>query len=785
MQHEFLRRDIKPTKHLEEIYTDDQTYVKRCMKIFEACKVNSGQIPFIQYDKEESHTWDQVFEKYQHTLKNHAAQEVQEAFSILMENRVLRTSAPKCQNTKREKFTPANNIEIPQLAELSNFLKRNYGWVLKPVPGLISNRDYFLALANKVYCCSQSIRRAQDVEFSPYPDYIHDFLGHILPLSSPKVSKILYEIGQLSIGASEEQLEILTDAYWKAFEIGFIKQKNEFKAIGGAVLSSHSELMNALNNKQYINRLELINYQEKSKIDDLEVQNQYFYIEDLEEIIEKVKYKILDFKNSSNQQYILTKGNLQQLNNNSPNLSFWEQSQSSNYSKEIKIDEYHLNLQSELDKQTNQQLSFPIRHHNFEKMSPYLRHYLNNHGDSFQTGTDYNGMRTRQIEKQVIQYFADFYRLPSEYKEKHWGYMTSGSTESNTQALYFARELFKDHENVAVFYSSKAHSAFSKSLYYLKMDHFGKVGNKLNLQLPNLNQSENEWPDRLPVKQDGSIDTQKLRDILEPFAQNKIPAVFIMTAGTTAECAFDNIQEAVNVITSFDFYKNGKNFWLHVDGAWCGPYARLLQIGSLNDSNNLPKNIVDATISDFSIPHVRSITTSIHKWIPSPFPSSVLLIKDNQDLPNGDLKEIYLKGYDYTLTTSRNGHAPLFTWDYLMRNDVNTQVQDAIYTFNQAKNFYQQLQNLELELGENLNLLRNEPLGLNIKMKKPSDEVCYKYGLMTPGSGEQALLFIMADKTQQLFDQFIQDYKEDFIRTKLLQGNYKTSSISELKLQMQ
>ena len=57
-----------------------------------------------------------------------------------------------------------------------------------------------------------------------------------------------------------------------------------------------------------------------------------------------------------------------------------------------------------------------------------------------------------------------------------------------------------------------------------------------------------------------------------------------------------------------------------------------------------------------------------------------------------------------------------------------------------------------MELGESLNLFKNEPLGLNIKMKKPSDEICYKYGLMTPGSGEYALLFVMADKTTELFD---------------------------------
>jgi glutamate/tyrosine decarboxylase-like PLP-dependent enzyme len=47
--------------------------------------------------------------------------------------------------------------------------------------------------------------------------------------------------------------------------------------------------------------------------------------------------------------------------------------------------------------------------------------------------------------------------------------MPSGSTESNMQALYFAREHFVGYDHVAVFYTERTHSALTKSLYYLKL----------------------------------------------------------------------------------------------------------------------------------------------------------------------------------------------------------------------------------------------------------------------------------------------------------------------------
>ena len=53
-----------------------------------------------------------------------------------------------------------------------------------------------------------------------------------------------------------------------------------------------------------------------------------------------------------------------------------------------------------------------------------------------------------------------------------------------------------------------------------------------------------------------------------------------MNIGTTSGCIFDNTQKVASVLNKFEFYRNQKNHWIHIDGAWCGPYIRFLQMAT-------------------------------------------------------------------------------------------------------------------------------------------------------------------------------------------------------------
>lgn len=78
------------------------------------------------------------------------------------------------------------------------------------------------------------------------------------------------------------------------------------------------------------------------------------------------------------------------------------------------------------------------------------------------------------------------------------------------------------------------------------------------------------------------------------------------------------------------------------------------------------------------------MTTSINKWISSPFPSSVLLRKNKECLPPKGPLEKYINGSGLSLTTSRNGLAPLFIWDYLIAKGLEDNIREALYSLDLA-----------------------------------------------------------------------------------------------------
>ena len=90
-------------------------------------------IPYLKYTKDENDTWHYVYKKLRDKYRTHACREFNE--SIDMFERELA-------------FSPT---EVPQLDVISSFLKQKNGWRLKPVFGLLSQREFLNALAFKVF----------------------------------------------------------------------------------------------------------------------------------------------------------------------------------------------------------------------------------------------------------------------------------------------------------------------------------------------------------------------------------------------------------------------------------------------------------------------------------------------------------------------------------------------------------------------------------------------------------------------------------------------------------
>ncbi|RYE82453.1 MAG: hypothetical protein EOO65_05475, partial [Methanosarcinales archaeon] len=173
------RKGPPPTAH--------RTLLARCSPIPGA----GDMLPRVTYSADETRTWGVVYNRLRAATKEHAVHAYNDILPLM------------------EAYCGYSDHNIPQLEDISTFLRERTGFSLRPVGGLLSARDFLNGLAFRVFFSTQYIRHHSRPLYTPEPDVVHELMGHAPMFADQDFADFSHEIGLASLGASDADIKRL------------------------------------------------------------------------------------------------------------------------------------------------------------------------------------------------------------------------------------------------------------------------------------------------------------------------------------------------------------------------------------------------------------------------------------------------------------------------------------------------------------------------------------------------------------------------------------------------
>ncbi|WP_353147023.1 histidine decarboxylase [Chryseobacterium sp.] len=336
---------------------------------------------------------------------------------------------------------------------------------------------------------------------------------------------------------------------------------------------------------------------------------------------------------------------------------------------------------------------------NYHELYSLLRYPLINLGDPF-IESNYQ-VNSFAIEREVVEFFADLFRAP---KDDYSGYVTNGGSEGNLYGLYLARERYPEG---IVYYSSESHYSIPKSIRLLNMKSI-----------------------EISAGYSGEINYDELEESMKQHAH--LPVIIAANIGTTMKEAKDDISVISDMIRKLDI----EHYYIHCDAALAGVYLPLVE--------------EDPTF-DFK-KGADSIACSGHKFIGSPIPCGIIVVKKKHVENLAHQYVSYIGSLDTTIGGSRNGFTPVVLWYTLKQQGRDGLLRSALESLALAE----YTQNMFQELG--ISSYRNKN-AITVVFPKPSEFICKKWQLAT--REDYAHLICMPGISKEVIDHFFSDLSKE------------------------
>lgn len=294
---------------------------------------------------------------------------------------------------------------------------------------------------------------------------------------------------------------------------------------------------------------------------------------------------------------------------------------------------------------------------------------------------------THEIERNLIQICAvDILKGEPDQQD---GYVASGGTEANIQAIwiyrnYFTNEFQADRNEICIICSEDSHYSMDKAANLLSLSIY---------------KTEVDHKDR-------SISDHNVKEVLvRAKGEGKRYFIVVCNMMTTMFGSVDDVSVYTRQLEDL-----ACEFKLHVDGAYGGFYY--------------PFTAENSQLS-FENEHITSFTLDAHKMAQAPYGTGIFLIRKGYIHHVNTKEASYVEGEDYTLIGSRSGANAIAVWMILVKNGPFGWQEKIFILQKRTEWMCKQLRELSIEF-------YRHPMAniITIKSEFISVEIAQKFGLV-------------------------------------------------------